>query len=93
MNELSPNKELEELNEAYCKASNELWEYRRKHGFNPGARVLVKDKDYFEGVIPSFGTAWSFTNRMCVPVEIQDGKIQNWMMTDLQIIELAPEDE
>jgi len=79
---------LEILEEAYCKAANDLSEYRHKNGFEPGTKVITRYQDKAEkhGIIAPHGDAWFGINHMSVPVLLDDGKLQSWDMSNLTIV-------
>lgn len=88
----SPAGDIESLEENYAKAANALSDYREKSGFVPGARVRAQYRDEPPkfGVIPPYGEVWRGCEHWSVPVLLDAGYRQPWMMSDLKVIEPAP---
>jgi hypothetical protein len=83
---------IERLELDYCEASNALWDYRERLGFIPGARVRAQSrftKQALEGVIAPYGEQWATVDGMHVPVRLDKGYTQPWMMSQLTIIRNA----
>lgn len=90
---MEDTKTIEALSEDYYKASVALSKYRRKHGFIPSARVRGQchDGSPMTGTIADFGDVWHYADSASVPVVKDDGRIQPWPMSDLAIIDHAPD--
>lgn len=85
---MSATADIKELELTYCKAANALSDYRREHGFEPGAQVVAQYRDdpAKNGVIAPYGRAWATTDAMTVPVLLDSGVLQPWNMSDLTLV-------
>lgn len=81
---------IKELEENYCKAANALTEYRSKHGFEPGIKVMACYRKELEekGIIASYGDRWRMVDHMSVLVLLDSGVLQPWSMSNLTVIEV-----
>lgn len=79
---------IKELEENYCKAANALTDYRSKHGFEPGTKVMARYREEPEkkGIIAPYGDAWSMVKHISVPVLLDSGVLQPWSMSNLTVI-------
>lgn len=79
--------DFETLRQNYCEAANALTDYRRKHGWEPGVRVIAQYKadPPKTGVIAPYGQAWNGPSHFCVPVILDAGYVQPWDMSDLAL--------
>lgn len=80
---------LDKLIDQYCKVANRLSEYKRSHGFEPGARVECRfgNQPMKTGEIAPFGEMWSTIDHMSVPVILDDSdRMQPWMISHLKVI-------
>jgi hypothetical protein len=86
--------EIAELEEAYAKASNALTDYRRRHGLEPGAKVQAQYRDNppKTGTIAPYGSYWRSVGHHSVPVLYDDGGWQPWSLSNLTVLEPAPEE-
>jgi hypothetical protein len=81
------SKSLDCLASRYYKAANELREYRRSAGLNPGVRVMCLFADTQKtGTIAPYGEDWSRVDSMSVPVLLDSGGMQPWSMEHLTIL-------
>ena len=81
--------QLKRLERNYYKAANALVAYRREHGFEPGTKVIAqfRNEPPISGIIAPYGEAWGSVYHMMVPVLLETGRLQPWMMSDLTCAE------
>ena len=80
---------LDRLTLEYCRVSNILKDYRRSAGFTPNARVRAQFQNETPklGVIAPYGDHWATVDSISVPVILDDGYCQPWMMQHLTVLE------
>ncbi len=85
---VKPTSDIEQLEEEYAKACNALSRYRESHGFEPDVRVRCqfRDEPPKTGTIAPYGDAWGSCSKWCVPVLLDAGYRQPWMMSSLTLI-------
>ena len=79
---------IDDLVAGYREAVNALNAYRKKHGLEPGVKVVLRYRDGPEkkGTIAPYGDAWTGRSHIDVPVWMDDGFLQPWAMSDITVL-------
>lgn len=84
-------KTLEDMEGEFCEASNALRAEHKRLGFFPGVKVIAQcmDDPPKNGVIAEYGPLWATVDALMVPVRLDTGGIQPWMVSSLTLLKEA----